>query len=172
MSLGQMDTPRLPPEITSLASRPSKFKRKHAGTQGGIKKQNKAKTGETPRELASTHNFKYLEEIKKALTSFERFHSLLMARLKTRSWSKLLALQKRVREPQRWLAKPLLLSSKRFEVIGFSLAALLLAWDALSLSGHLLVGSSLSTGPRVFGCFVTLAPLFYLHVAAPALCQS
>lgn len=125
MSLGQMDTPRLPPEVTSLASRPSKFKRKHAGTQGEGKKS-PLKPGGKPRELASTHTFEHLAEIKTGLTSFQRFHSLLMVPRKHAAgpscWTKACP------RAERWLAKPHLLSSRRFEVMDFfsggSIAAL------------------------------------------------
>lgn len=82
-----MDTPRLSPEVTSSASRPSKFKRKHAGTRGGGGGQKSSEPdGKPPRGGFDAH----LEEIKTGLTAFQRFHSLLMVPPKTRSWSKLL----------------------------------------------------------------------------------
>lgn len=161
-----MDAARSPPEITSLASRPSKFKRKPAGGRR-IRSQNPGK----PEENASTHSFEHLAEMKTGLTSFQRFHSLLMVRLKTRSCSKLLAVQKRVREPSDgWRNHTYFLpgDSRWWD---FSLAALV-------GSGRGFTGRS-SSSPLLSFCsdaslllFCLACPFFYLHVAAPALCQS
>lgn len=94
-----------------------------------------------------------------------------MGRLKTRSCSKLLAVQKRVRQPtDGWRNHTYFLpgDSRWWDS---SLAILSLAPDVVLADAHPPVRFSLLPRRECFAVLFSLF-LFYLHVAAPALCQS
>lgn len=109
--------------------------------------------------------------MKTGLTSFQRFHSLLMVRLKTRSCSKLLAVQKRVREPSDgWRNHTYFLpgDSRWWD---FSLAARVGSGRGFYRAVILQPAPLFLQWRESFAVLFSLS-LFYLHVAAPALCQS
>lgn len=108
--------------------------------------------------------------MKTVLTSFQRFHSLLMVRLKTRSCSKLLAVQKRVSRAM--VGETTLTFFQEIRGDGTFLWRLSYWLRTLSYRAVILQPAPLFLPRRE--CFAVLFSwfLFYLHVAAPALCQS
>lgn len=107
--------------------------------------------------------------MKTGLTSFQRFHSLLMVRLKTRSCSKLL--YKSVSASRAMVGETTLTFFQ--EIRGDGTFLLWLSWLRTLFYQAVIFQSALVFRRDASVLLFRLAcSFFYLHVAAPALCQS